>query len=652
MKRSVILSVAKLLFLFLPLYRSDAQSLEKSTLAYYKYSADTGKINTMIRLANDLEQQYPDSAANLYHHINNVSAFNSYSRGIATAHFGLGKIFLEKGKDDSALVYFVNGLVYCDTFNDKDLLSTFYSGIGLLYKKTGEYHKSMAYFMKAQRYVEDKPEVYTTLFNNIATVLGQMLQYDRAIEYIDKALPYAVSTGNVRLQCALLANKAKCYFQLEQYDESLDHFYKALSLAKQEKLYPEECVIIVGLSAVYINKGEVYKALPLLQAAKKLEGLPRVGPETMNDLLGATGIVQAALQNYQEAIRILLEAYEGAYIGNKLYYGSELARIYAKTEDYKKAYEWKDKMSRLKDSMEIKQVAMNVTEMEAKLGLTERDKVIADNQLLIAAQADRLKNRNMLIIAMVLIMILSISLLFIISRNNKKKRIIDVQQSRLEQLALVMQGEENERGRLARELHDGIGGMLASIKMNLGAIRTEHPEFEGLEKLNGLSLMLDETSGEVRKTAHNLMPDILTKHNLTEALSLYCGRIKAGSDIDIDLQFHDLPENMPKSTELFLYRTVQELIQNVIKHAGASQISVQLIYMDNNLSITVEDNGTGFDINEKHNGTGLDNLRYRIRALHGEIHIFSSKGTGTTVLINFDYTELNAGQMINHQTDV
>src|SRR5690606_14159518 len=131
-----------------------------------------------------------------------------------------------------------------------------------------------------------------------------------------------------------------------------------------------------------------------------------------------------------------------------------------------------------------------------------------------------------------------------------------------------------ERSRLARELHDGIGGMLTAVTLNLSAATRKNPELSEYSSLTELMRMLEDTGSEIRKTAHNLMPDVLIRHTLPEALMIFCTHIH--EELPIDLSCEGDFSQLDKATELMLYRMTQELIQNIVKHASATRAAIQL----------------------------------------------------------------------------
>jgi signal transduction histidine kinase len=153
--------------------------------------------------------------------------------------------------------------------------------------------------------------------------------------------------------------------------------------------------------------------------------------------------------------------------------------------------------------------------------------------------------------------------------------------------------------------------------------------------------MLQDTTSEIRKTAHNLMPNVLLRHDLGEALRIYCEHINASNELTITLRLYGDLKQLDKSVELFLYRMSQELIQNIIKHANASQAVVELELRDDTMNIIVEDNGIGFEVNSSYSGFGLQNLQFRVQALQGTLSIESAKEIGTTIIIQFDLNKLS-----------
>ncbi len=201
----------------------------------------------------------------------------------------------------------------------------------------------------------------------------------------------------------------------------------------------------------------------------------------------------------------------------------------------------------------------------------------------------------------------------------------------------VIEAEEKERRRIAQDLHDGVGQILSAAKLNLSGLedklKLENPE-QSLLLSNALELVNDSVK-EVRSVSHNMMPNTLIKLGLASAVREFITKIASVPNLRIDLQIVGMEERLENTVETVLYRVIQEVVANIIKHAKANEISMQLIRHDNELTIMIEDNGVGFDKNNitKFEGIGLKNIISRIEFLNGNVDFDSTPGQGTTVVI-------------------
>ncbi|WKZ59715.1 MAG: sensor histidine kinase [Cyclobacteriaceae bacterium] len=190
----------------------------------------------------------------------------------------------------------------------------------------------------------------------------------------------------------------------------------------------------------------------------------------------------------------------------------------------------------------------------------------------------------------------------------------------------ALESQESERKRVAADLHDGIGAMLSAVRMNLGTLaRTESVSAETIQPVK---TMLDETIESVRKISRDLLPSTLEKFGLNVALKEMCERFQSLTDAGITYAEQGEAVPMEKSREIFVFRIVQELINNALKHANASAISVQVSW-GTQLTIVVTDNGKGFSADEQPKGLGLFNMQNRARVLHGTFIIESNTSSGT-----------------------
>jgi two-component system, NarL family, sensor kinase len=201
----------------------------------------------------------------------------------------------------------------------------------------------------------------------------------------------------------------------------------------------------------------------------------------------------------------------------------------------------------------------------------------------------------------------------------------------------ILEAEENERQRIAKDLHDGVGQMMSAAKMNLSAIEseikfTDNEQKQNFEKIIGL---VDESCKEVRTVSHIMMPNALLKNNLPNAIHDFVNKL-SNKSLQVHVYTEGLDEKIDSNVETVLYRVIQECVSNAIKHAGATTLDISLIRDKDGISGTIEDNGKGFDPADKDNfeGIGLKNIITRIEYLKGTVDFDSAPGRGTVIALH------------------
>lgn len=289
--------------------------------------------------------------------------------------------------------------------------------------------------------------------------------------------------------------------------------------------------------------------------------------------------------------------------------------------------------------------------MKLKTGIRRKK---ADSILLLqktnqlqALSLHKKKIQNMaLLVGSVLIIVLAAMLYKNFKRKNqllkqagelKNKRIRELEkEQQLVVMQSVLQGQEEERSRLARDLHDGVGGLLSGIKLSLSTMRGNvYLSEENAQSVNNVIVQLDNSIAELRRVSHNMMPETLIKYGLKEALENYCENLNLSGSLKVQLQTYGMEKRIEQNTEIIVYRIAQELLNNVIKHAGATKVLIQLLRKGNRFNLTIEDDGRGFDIKnlEGNTGAGLANVKARTEYLGGTLDVHSVIGAGTSVNI-------------------
>ncbi|MDR6781828.1 two-component system NarL family sensor kinase [Pedobacter africanus] len=296
------------------------------------------------------------------------------------------------------------------------------------------------------------------------------------------------------------------------------------------------------------------------------------------------------------------------------------------------AYHWSKAYSKLNDSIHASRLEERLSEMEIKYRNAENQQKIvqleAENERAVLYS----KNTRLVILSLVIAITLLLVLAafgFYYYRNR----------SRLMTTNAMLEGEERERERVARELHDGLGGMLAGVKIKLSAWGASQVDKGGNFEFNRIVSELDNSVKELRHISRNLMPESLLRFGLETALKDLCESVMTEPKY-IDFQSFQIQSSLPLKTQLNVYRIVQELLNNAIRHSGASHIIIQCSQNQETFFITVEDNGKGFevDLNVRADvkGLGLANVKKRVDFMKGRLQVESVIGSGTTIHIELN----------------
>lgn len=327
----------------------------------------------------------------------------------------------------------------------------------------------------------------------------------------------------------------------------------------------------------------------------------------------------------------------------KMYY-KDLAKVYANAGLTDQALKWSEKYIHLSDSLYEAKFQNDIVEMEKKYKE-------ADNKQQIASLKTEKKNaeltaKNNKLLAWFLgitgLFLLIVFIIIWLLRKNQtnlaNQKLLEIEQK--QQIAVseaMLTAEEKERNRLARDLHDGLGGMLAGVKINLSSLANSNEMENHSFELQKIISQLDGSVTELRNIARNMMPQTLINFGLETALKEFCESI-IGPNLEIDFEAFNINPNIPFPKQAIIYRIVQEILTNALKHANATEIVLQCSQRQNRFYITVEDNGKGFNIDADHlkNGMGLGNIKNRVQYLGGILDISSEINGGTTINIELD----------------
>jgi signal transduction histidine kinase len=436
------------------------------------------------------------------------------------------------------------------------------------------------------------------IYNNLAQVKLQLHQSDSAIWYNSRAYLYAKKCNSKRGIPNVEQTFSLIYLEDNKLDLALLYLNKSIQSAQKNYYY----------DIVLSNYGFMLNCYP--NNPKEIDLWFKKGIDLIK----------------QKKINIAYQAYFFKITIKALQKNNQLENLTFAQEQLLKINE----RIALHNNDYIQSITKQYLKNENKLLKQELD--------LIKSQ----KEKQMYFIASLGLILFSFGIWYFFRQRQKikDKEIIALQQQQeIAKLEALIDGEEKERRRIAQELHDGLNGDLSAIKYRLSTLEESGLSAIDTENLTKVINMIDESCAQVRSISHNLMPSSILEYGLIETIREYCIKINTSDTFKIDFQFFGNYIALSKKTETVIYRIIQELVTNILKHSKATEALIQFNYREDELFITVEDNGIGFDKNAISTGIGHKNIKTRIDFLNAQLDVESSS-TGTSYTISIDLNKV------------
>lgn len=559
---------------------------------------------------------------------------------------------------DTAISYYEKNaaqkLSDIDVQQSKLSIATCKSQKGIILSKQGKYKEAIALFLEAQEAwkLSDEPgknEAIANYDGSISTIYYDLKQPEKALEYDKAAIPYRLLDKNEEMLAMTYLYVSSDFVSLSRLDSALFYLEKAKPIA--EKLNKPKLSVYFFSKAANIYQDKKDYEQSVFYYKKALDAAEKSGSQfSICSINRAIAECYEKFNDYNSARKYLLTALPltiaNDYLKEKLETLRDLVNIEDKTNHPAQAYIYLKQADALNDSLKTIESKAAVAEIENKYQAAEKEKEIIRLQKDTQIQALSIRQKSTLNYILVGSLIAVLLLGFLIYRNYRQKQLLqqqkitDLEKDRqLMAVDAMLKGQEEERGRLAKDLHDGLGGMLSGVKYSLNNMKDNLIVTPDNMAVFERSLdMIDASIKELRRVAHNMMPEMLSKFGLDEALKEYCNSVTATKLLTVKYQSFGMHGRIDSSAEVIIYRIVQELLNNVLKHAAANEVLVQMIREENRLNILVEDNGKGFDTSmlETNKGAGWTNIRSRVDYLKGRLDIHSEINRGTSVSVEFN----------------
>ena len=625
---------SKLLFLFMILF------LGKNTNAE--------NVDTLFKRAQYFEKTNVDSAKVYYSKILGAEYLSEKMPDVYAKSLRKFAVLNAEINDDNLnVVYCKQAISIFKKIKNYKEVGITYNSIANIYQVKGFFDLAISNYQKAAA-IFDSIQFYkglTICYSNIASIYNNTEQFKNALEYNLLAFRTALHTNDT-FSLGMIANDVSIAFTKNNLIDSAKQ-YASLALKNGQLLQNN---FVIGYS--YKAQFEYYKA------QKKWNEANQSAQNSINYILKTNSDYDACLAycnlaesavntgKNNEAERSIVEAESLAKTINSFQLYKRVYSLHKliseKNGDYKNAFQYAQLYQQYSDSVFFEKRNNTLNELETQYQTAKKEAKIAQQKIEIQQQEIKTKQaRTRLFIALffVLILLLSaIGLYFYLQQRQKllQNKIITIeQQKKLELTQAIIDGEEMERIRLAKELHDGIGGLMSMIKLQFTNFKKSHTEIQENPEYNDALSLLNTASQDIRKISHALMPSALERLGLIDATEQFCTQMQQSANIEIDFQHYNLETRLPQKMELLIYRMIQELLNNIIKYASAKEVLVQLSKNEKNISLTVEDDGIGFDISTIKNkdGIGLMSMQNRIHLLGGKMDIDSAINKGTSINI-------------------
>jgi len=621
--------------------------------------ADTIQINEKLDQSYDLQTTNADLAVHIAKEALQQSEEIKYARGIADASMRLGYMLYVRGQYDSSLAFLKKAFNLRNEYGDFSGAIGTATILGYVYNATGEKDSAFLYLFESLHLADKvkEPKIKASAFVTIGSLYSSYDETDLALNYTQKGKEI-YSELNDKNGLALSASAlGVIQFKLKKYDAALMCFLQSDSLFKRfndpyaiARNTNNIALCYDAMSQHSLAKNYYYQAERSFQELNMQENLAivynNIGAVFFNEKIldSASIYFNKGIHTSKEigAREIELKSLE------------HLADVYKQKGDYKKAFIYQTRYLALNDSLIDNEKVKQIAEMQTKY---ETEKQIQENKLLDAENKVHATQRNVFIIASILLFLGLVFLaVFVIQRIRLAKRNREIAQKKIENLLNdqeltmykgMIEGQEEERKRIAKDLHDRVGSMLSTVKMLFSSLDTAIAKTgsDNVNQFKKTNQVLDNAVSEVRQVSHNLSTGMVTSFGLISALEELCATINSSNLITCKLLVYGLEGRFNQQIEVGLYRMIQEILSNILKHAKAKNINIMINKTEDSLNISVEDDGVGFDVeairNSKKAGIGLANLEARAASLNGSYFIDSQSGKGAISIIELPLTTLD-----------
>lgn len=609
----------------------------------------------------------------------------SYKKGSAIGLGNLGREFLTTGDFKNAEILLKQAIENEESFKPQDRarLAELYNRNSILNARRGDHLKGLQSIEKALSFAEGSKDdvLLSNIYINYANTLSRLSRFDEAVKIHFKVIRLNEKTNNNNGLLRAYNNLGIAFKNAGEYEKALKYYKKSLALGKNLKEYRSMGLTLVNMATIYSLREE-YNGIDTLyiqgiqyfekasdlggiafanhnygnslvirknyvEADKRLQTAYKLRKQIGADLTAASSLAvmgKSAMEQkkYKEAEEYLLAA-EPEFVGKdrqnndlKDLYGY-LKDLYTRKGNFEKALQYQTQELELERTIFTENEKVNTLKTEAAYEVEKHDMA-----MVLEKEKQKLSEQRMIFGGgSVVLILLLISLSLWLRRKQLKERhqaqLVNLgQEHRLNLTKSLKNAEQQERKKVAHKLHDEAGSMLSIAILNLKQLKNDDFKIgsNAAQKLETTHKLLGDISESVRNISHTLMPIALEKYGLRPAIHDLVYAVNTSEKLKVEEIYEGLEDTSTWNEEfcLTVYRIVQEVMNNIIKHSQASHVLLQIVELEDSVTIYIEDNGKGMENSEGQEGIGLRMLKSNVEYLNGTIEINGNINKGTFIL--------------------
>ncbi len=586
------------------------------------------------------------------------------TRGKILAYNILAINYKNKGLLEESKKWHLKGIAETDEYKETDLYYKHTHGLARTYADLGDYAQALKLFEECLTYKGD-PEIIYGSYINISSIHSLLKDYGTSNKYLKKASQLLKEDSYKAQALAVITlNLGVNYQEMGEYEKAITHYKQAEKIADDHELQQIALITRNNLGDILTLMGN-YKDAELILSLALYNAIELGLLSNQMTIYENLKDIAIKRKDYKTALSFVTKYFNVKDSINLLQKDEEINELEIKFQTLQKEKEIKllqainsnrklelrnqeesIKNLVLQQEIEKKENENNLLEIKNTTEKIQSENIILkkDGEILHAETMRQKSIKNIMLYSFLILLIPVIGLLIIYyqklqtqSELNKKQKEISqekitsiIKDQELKVIKASIKGQDKERKRIAQELHDSIGGNLAAIKIQLN-----NPINKNENYLKTINTQIDDTYEQVRNLSHNLIPKKFSKNNFCDVLEEYISNIGGASSLTTSFIVYPRKEIdfLEENLQIEIFKIIQELITNTIKHAKATSIELQINLVDDIVSILFEDNGVGFDASENSDGIGFRNIKSRLHTISGILYIDSRIKRGTIINI-------------------